>query len=86
MIWRKAYPTQLLFDKLRLPTDSKTVVYYRESEKEILIRYTYLQTSISISDQKKYIIPLMLDDRIVECSPELSVSIEENYKKNSRIT
>ena len=80
--WYRAKPKKGLLVRFNMSDDEKTTVYFREAGKEIYVRYTYMQTIIPKADLKYYIEPLKENNEWVECSPELSESIEVNFTKN----
>jgi hypothetical protein len=80
MNWKRTRGKEPLFE---IFSDLKphTTFVYKEVDDKVQIKYTYMQTIINKSDMNKYLDPVVTDGKIEEVTPELSVYLDDAFKK-----
>jgi hypothetical protein len=79
MSWKRTKAKKALIEIFPIISSEEMIFNYKEVEDKIQIRYTFQQTVIDKKDIDKYLSPLN-----EEVSPELSIYLDESYKKTQK--
>lgn len=79
MNWKRTRAKEALIEIFPAITSKDMVFTYKEVGDKIQIRYTFQQTIIDKKDLDKYLVPLN-----EELSPELSLYLDEAFKKTQK--
>ena len=79
MNWKRTRAKKALIEIFPIISSEEMIFNYKEVEDKIQIRYTFQQTIIDKKDIDKYLSPLN-----EEVSPELSIYLDESYKKTQK--
>jgi hypothetical protein len=77
--WKRTRAKKTLMEIFPIITSEDMIFNYKEVEDKIQIRYTFQQITIEKKDLDKYLSPLN-----EEVSPELSIYLDEVYKKTQK--